>query len=154
VLWNQLPGDHQVLPLAPFVLLFLLGTLATVAYIAYRRKGILEDFLLLTSVVLILSPKLHTGYLSMVVLVMAPLLRGRAMALGYFLFGAAAVAADFYKWPVADFRVAFWLMVAALGLLGLLVVRIYGGPDAEVLTGQRAIGRLRPTDLRSHPIDG
>ena len=73
---------------------------------------------------LILSPKLHTGYFSLLAFTMAPLLKKYRLTPIYFLFGTLAVVADFYKWPIVNFPLAFWLMVVVIILLLLVVARI------------------------------
>ena len=111
-----------------------LGGEVRLADAAYRGDGILvlEDLTLLTTAVLVLSPKLHCGYFCIPVLTMAPLVRRYRLAPFYFLCSTLALTADMYKWPVEDFDVAFGLMVAAfLVLIGAMVwVRWKGGWSA------------------------
>jgi len=59
----------------------------------------------------------------------SPLIRSKAVALAYLAFGAVAIVADFYKWPIADFRAAFWLMV--LTLLMLVGLTLYLGTKRQ-----------------------
>jgi hypothetical protein len=121
-LWNQMQGETGQIPLLAASVAMIIVVGIAIVIIAWKRFGILQDMIILTTAIYIVSPKLHTGYFSLVALLMAPLIRNRAIAILYLLFGAFAVVADFYKWPIADFRIAFWLMVVTLiMLLGLTI---------------------------------
>jgi hypothetical protein len=121
-LWNQMQGATDQLPLWPVSVAMILLVGVALLVIAKKRFGILQDMILLTTAIYVISPKLHTGYFSLLVMLMAPLIRNRAIAVLYLLFGAVAVIADFYKWPIANFQIAFWMMVITLILLiGLAV---------------------------------
>jgi Gpi18-like mannosyltransferase len=121
-LWNQMQGETGQISLLPVSVAMIMVVGFVIIIIAWKRFGILQDMILLTTAVYIISPKLHTGYFSLLAMLMAPLIRNRAIAVLYLLFGAFAVVADFYKWPIADFRIAFWLMVVTLVmLLGLAI---------------------------------
>ena len=57
------------------------------------------------------------GYFSLLVLMMAPLLRRYRIAGPCFLFGLLALIADMYKWPVRNYAVAFGLMAGVFATL-------------------------------------
>jgi len=116
-LWNQMSSDSGQITLLPVSAAMVFATGITLLIIAWKRFGLLEDMILLSTVIYVFSPKLHTGYFSLLVMLMAPLIRNKAAAVVYMAFGAIAVLADFYKWPIADFQMAFWLMVLTLVLL-------------------------------------
>jgi hypothetical protein len=137
-LWNKYHDEASQLPLTIPSILFVGGVAAAAAYIAWRRIGILEDMTIMIAVVLILSPKLHTGYFSMLALTMAPLLAKYRLQPIYFLFGGLAVVADFYKWPIENFPVAFGLMVVTLALLLVAVVRLMRAPSPHESVGTLA----------------
>jgi hypothetical protein len=121
-LWNSGAGDTGQIPLMPPIILMVVGVGAAVVFLAWKRFGILEDLIILTTTVYVLSPKLHTGYFSLLVMLMAPFVRNWWQIALYITFGAAAIAADFYKWPIIDFQAAFWTMVLTLSLLVALAV--------------------------------
>ena len=123
-LWNHFHLDSGQVPLAWLSILFVVGMGATIIFIAWKRFGILEDLTILIAMTLILSPKLHTGYFSMLAFTMAPLLKKYRLTPLYFLFGTLAVLADFYKWPIVNFPLAFWLMAVVLILLLVMVAQI------------------------------
>jgi Gpi18-like mannosyltransferase len=121
-LWNQMQGETGQISLLPVSVAMIVIVGIAILIIAWKRFGILQDMILLTTAIYILSPKLHTGYFSLLAMLMAPLIRNRAIAVLYLLFGLFAIIADFYKWPIADFRIAFWLMVVTLiMLIGLAI---------------------------------
>jgi len=130
-LWNKYHDEASQLPLTVPSILFVVGVGAAAAYIAWRRIGILEDMTIMIAVVLILSPKLHTGYFSMLALTMAPLLAKYRLQPIYFLFGGLAIVADFYKWPIENFPLAFALMIVVLALLLMAVIRLLRPPFAH-----------------------
>jgi len=110
--------------------LFVIGMGATAVFITWKRFGIVEDLTILIAMTLILSPKLHTGYFSMLALTMAPLVRSYRFAPLYFAFGLLAVIADFYKWPIENFPIAFWMMVVVLIMIFAIVVRLTRPPES------------------------
>jgi len=116
-LWNQMQSGSWQLPLLPVATAMILTVTVALLVIAWKRFGILQDMILLSTAIYVFSPKLHTGYFSLLVMLMAPLIRSKAVALAYLAFGAVAIVADFYKWPIVDFRAAFWLMVLTLLML-------------------------------------
>jgi hypothetical protein len=128
-LWNQYQAEAQQMPLPLASFIFLVGVGGTILLIAWKRYGVLEDITILLIVVLTLSPKLHTGYFSMLALTMAPLLPKYRLTSIYLLFGGLAIVADFYKWPIEDFRLAFILMVGVFTLLLLCLLRLAFEPQ-------------------------
>ena len=73
---------------------------------------------------LVLSPKLHTGYLSLPILLMTPLLSRHKLAAPYFIVGTLAIIADLLKFPCEQFTAAFATMIGCLFTLVLVAVRI------------------------------
>ncbi len=131
-LWYRASGGEPPLALPwAFAVVLVVGSLLALALIAWKPRGLFEDLSLLTGVVLLLSPKLHCGYLSLLALTLAPLAAKYRIGVLYIIFGLLALVADFYKWPVEDFAVAFELMlVSALALaLALAWVRRSGTPS-------------------------
>lgn len=116
-LWNKFHEGTQLIGLQWPSVLFVVGVGAALLFIAWKRIGMVEDLTILTAVILLLTPKLHTGYFSMLAFSMAPLLAKYRLHWIYFLFGALAVVADYYKWPIENFPVAFYMMVAVIALL-------------------------------------
>ncbi len=130
-LWNQMQGETGQLPLWPVSAAMIIIVTVTLLLIAWKRFGILEDMILLTTAIYVVSPKLHTGYFSLLVMLMALLIRNKVTAIVYLLFGAVAIVADFYKWPIADFKVAFWLMVVTLIMLVGLAISLGALPPSR-----------------------
>jgi Gpi18-like mannosyltransferase len=130
-LWNQMQGESSQLPLWPVSAAMIIIVAITLIIIAWKRFGILEDMILLTTAIYIVSPKLHTGYFSLLVMLMALLIRSKVTAVLYLLFGAIAMVADFYKWPIADFKMAFWLMVVTLIILVGLAISLTALPRSR-----------------------
>ena len=116
-LWARAHEGRPPVNLAIYSVIMGIGVVTVLALIAWKPLGLLEDLTLLIAVVLLLSPKLHCGYFSMLVLMMAPLLCKYRIGWFYFLFGLLALIADIYKWPVENFVVAFGLMVGVYLLL-------------------------------------
>ena len=123
-LWNQFHGEAAQVPLLPMSVLLVLGTAVTVAYVAWKRPGVLQSVILLVTAVFLLSPKLHTGYFSVLVLAMAPLLKSWRMVALYWLFGLIAIVADFYKWPIVNIEAAFAWMVVTLALMCVITFQL------------------------------
>jgi hypothetical protein len=123
-LWNQFHGEGAQVSLLLMSVLLVIGTAVVALYIAWKQPGILQSVILLVSVVFLLSPKLHTGYFSALILAMAPLLKDwRTVAL-YWLLGLVAIIADFYKWPIVNIEAAFGWMVVTLALMCLLTFQL------------------------------
>ncbi|MEE9618055.1 MAG: glycosyltransferase 87 family protein [Anaerolineae bacterium] len=109
-LWAQAHEGQPPIGLAAYSAVLVVGGAIVLILIAWKPLGLLEDLTLITTAVLLLSPKLHCGYLSLLVLMMAPLLRRYRITALYFLFSLLALIADMYKWPVRNYAVAFGLM--------------------------------------------
>ncbi|MGD2050011.1 MAG: glycosyltransferase 87 family protein [Chloroflexota bacterium] len=124
-LWNAMNDGTRQISILPVAIIMIVGVLAAAAIIARYRFGIVEDMIILTTAVFLFSPKLHTGYFSILVLLMAMLIKDWRLAILYFLFGALALVADFYKWPIIDYQAAFWLMVGVLILMVVLTVGLH-----------------------------
>ncbi len=124
-LWNQMNPSSSQVPLLPMAILFIIGVGAAATLVAWKRIGIIQDTILLTTGVFLFSPKLHTGYFSILVLLLALVIKDWRIVILYFFFGALAIVADFYKWPVVNLQIAFWLMVAVLISMLLLAVSVY-----------------------------
>lgn len=124
-LWNAMNvGSHQI-SILPVAIIMIVGVLGAAAIIARYRFGIVEDMTILTTAVFLFSPKLHTGYFSILVLLMAMLIKDWRLAILYIIFGALALVADFYKWPIIDYQAAFWLMVVVLILMVVLTIGLH-----------------------------
>lgn len=127
-LWNGFQDQANPIPLSFLSITFTVGVGATLLALAWKSFGFLEDVTILIAVVLLLSPKLHTGYFSFLALTMAPLLKRYRLQWVYILFGAVAIIADFYKWPIVDFPAAFTLMIVVSLLVAFALLRIIRGP--------------------------
>ena len=123
-LWNNFPNQLQQIELFWPSAIMIIGVGTALLFIAWKRIGILEDFTILVSTIFIFSPKLHTGYFSMLALSMAPLLFKYRLTWLYFLFGGLAMLADYYKWPIENFPISFYLMIVVLGLLLIAMINI------------------------------
>jgi len=121
-LWNNMNVESRQISIIPVAVVFIVAIIGAAALIARKSYGVVQDLLILTTAVFLFSPKLHTGYFSILVLLMAILIKDRRLAILYFFFGALALVADFYKWPIIDYRVAFWLMVVVLILMVVLTI--------------------------------
>lgn len=124
-LWNAMNVGSRQISILPVAVLMVVAVGGAAAIIARSGFGIVEDMIILTTAVFLFSPKLHTGYFSVLVLLMAILIKDWRLAILYFLFGALALVADFYKWPIIDYQVAFWLMVAVLVLMVVLTIGLH-----------------------------
>nr|HID14813.1 DUF2029 domain-containing protein [Anaerolineae bacterium] len=122
VLWARAHEGESPVSLTVYSAILVIGVAIVLVLIAWKPLGILEDLTLLTTTVLLLAPKLHCGYLSLLVLMMAPLLRPYRIAALHFLFGLLALIADMYKWPVKNYAVAFGLMVGVFLILSTTMV--------------------------------
>ncbi len=123
-LWNNFHESGQQIALQWPSILFVTGVGVVLLFIAWKRIGIVEDLTILIIVILLLTPKLHTGYFSMLAFSMAPLLKKYRLHWIYFVFGGLAVIADYYKWPVENFPAAFYMMVGVVVLLIAAMVSI------------------------------
>lgn len=123
-LWARAHEGRPPIPLMAYSAILVIGVAGVLALIAWKPQGALEDLTLLTTAVLLLSPKLHCGYFSLLTLMMAPLLQKYRITEAYFLFGVLALAADIYKWPVENFHIAFGLMAGVYIILITVMVRL------------------------------
>lgn len=130
-LWNQFHEGAQLVGLQWPSILFVVGVGGILLFIAWKRIGVVEDLTLLTAVILLLTPKLHTGYFSILAFAMAPLLKKYRLHWIYFLLGGLAVIADYYKWPIENFPIAFYMMVAVVVLLIITMIVIIWKGSAE-----------------------
>ncbi|MEN9935594.1 MAG: hypothetical protein RLZZ387_2173 [Chloroflexota bacterium] len=125
-LWFRLYGDNdeafaQALTNYHSVAL-VVGVALVVLLIALRPRDALEDVTLLATTVLVLTPKMHCGYLSLLALLMAPLLARHRLHIPYFLFGTLALLSDFYKSPAKEYELAITMWaVASLLLVGSML---------------------------------
>jgi hypothetical protein len=131
-LWARAHAGRPPVSVVVYSTLMIIGVAAVLALIAWKPLGLLEDLTLLTTAVLLLSPKLHCGYFSLLALMMAPLLRRYRMGWLYFSFGLLALVADIYKWPVENFVVAFGLMAGVYLLLIAALVWLRWPREAEI----------------------
>lgn len=121
-LWNQFHTEQ--IPLLPMSILLVAATAVAALYIAWKQPGILQGVIILVAAVFLFSPKLHTGYFSVLVLAMAPLLKKWATVGLYWLLGLVAIVADFYKWPIVNIEAAFGWMVVTLALMCVLAYQL------------------------------
>jgi hypothetical protein len=132
-LWAQGHDGELLVSLPVYSAVLVLGVGIISAFILWKPLGLLQDLTLLTTAIFVLSPKLHCGYFSLLVLTMAPLLRQYRITGLYFVFSALALIADIYKWPIENFSVAFNLMVGVFIILIVIMVRMRWPP--ETVTG-------------------
>ncbi len=121
-LWVRGHGGGGASLLRVNSVVFVIGVLLVLGWIAWKPGGMIEDLTLLVMTVLILSPKLHCGYFSILSLPLAMLLCDTRLHVAYFAFGTLAIVADLYKWPIENFSLAFWLMVIVVLILILMIV--------------------------------
>ena len=129
-LWNHFHELPQQIPLQWSSYVFVIGVGLTVLLIAWKRYGITIDFAILVAMILLLSPKLHTGYFSLLIMPLALLVKPYKLLPLYFLLGIVAMIADFYKWPIENYPVAFGLMVMTMVLLLVIVIRLTRPPQS------------------------
>ncbi len=127
-LWNSFHDASQHVPLNVYSAILIAGFALVFLFVAWKRFGYLQDISILLAAIFILSPKMHTGYFSILALTVAPLLRPYRLQLSYFALGVVALVADYYKWPVENIRLAFNLMVLTYVLTAWVALRIAGGP--------------------------
>ncbi len=123
-LWSRAHEGRSLISLAASSAILVIGVAIVLALIAWKPVGLLEDLTLLMTAALLLSPKLHCGYFSLLVLMMAPLLHKYRIEVFYFIFGLLALIADMYKWPIENFAVAFSLMVGVFLVLIAAMIRL------------------------------
>jgi hypothetical protein len=123
-LWAAGHDGQPLVGLPVYSAILIVGVGIVLVLIVWRPLGFLEDLTLLSTTVFLLSPKLHCGYFSLLALTMAPLLRRYRIGELYFSFGALALIADMYKWPVESFSVAFDLMIGVYLILVAVMVQL------------------------------
>ena len=123
-LWDKWHGGDPNSYVSVLSALFLLGAIVIAAFIAWKRFGVLEDTTIVIAIVLLLTPKLHAGYFSVLALTMAPLLKNYRLGILYFLTGTLVIVADFFKFPIRNYPLAFALMAAVSILLLAIVFRL------------------------------
>jgi hypothetical protein len=123
-LWAAGHDGQPLVGLPTYSAILIVGVGIVLGLLVWRPLGFLKDLILLSTAVLLLSPKLHCGYFSLLVLMMAPLLRQYRIGELYYSFGVLALIADMYKWPVENFAIAFDLMVGVYLLLIATMVRL------------------------------
>ena len=131
-LWNRFHDVENPADIRIFSAIFVIGVAAMTIFVIWKRFGVLEDMTILMATVLILTPKLHCGYFSLLVLTLAFLLEKYRLRALYFLFGALALIADFLKFPVANYRLALGLSIAALLLLVVAIWRLCLPPRTPI----------------------
>lgn len=124
-LWNEFHEESQHVPLALAASLLFIGVGGAAAVVVWKRPGVLEEIALLVTAAFIFSPKVHTGYFSILALTMAPLLKNWRAKVLYLLVGGLAIVADFYKWPIINYQIAFNLMVVTLLMLAALSTHLF-----------------------------
>jgi hypothetical protein len=122
-LWRHGHNEVPLVSLQVHSIILLVGSALALAFIAWKPLGLLEDLSLLTVTGLFLSPKLHTGYFALVVLMMAPLVRRYRIAWLYFLSGVLVMLADLCKSELSAYNVAFGLLAGGFLLLIAGIVR-------------------------------
>jgi len=123
-LWEHMRSPLPRMVLTAYSAILVLGSALALAFAVWKPGGLLEDLALLVSVVLMLTPKLHCGYLMLPTVVMTPLVHRRGLAISYFLFGLLALIADMCKWPLQDYPTALILMAGAFIMLIMMLVRL------------------------------
>ncbi|MGC9468645.1 MAG: glycosyltransferase 87 family protein [Anaerolineae bacterium] len=120
-LWLRWQGGAAETILRVSSVLFIAGVTVTLLVIAWRPRGDFYDLAFLVAGVLLLSPKLHCGYFSILVFALTPLMRHSRLVGAYFGLAVLALVADMYKWPVENFQIAWWFMFGVEVLLGLII---------------------------------
>lgn len=105
-------------------LLFVLGVGLVSAIVAWKRFGVLQDLSILIATILLLTPKLHAGYFSLLALTLAPLLKSYHLFIPYFLIGTLVIIADFYKFPIINYPAAIMLLFVVSILMIVVIVRL------------------------------
>ncbi len=131
-LWRHGHNEVPLISLRAHSSILVIGSLLALAFIAWRPLGLLEDLSLLTLTGLFLSPKLHTGYFTLVVLMMAPLVRRYRIGWLYFPASVLIMLVDMLKSEVDAYNVAFALLAMGFLLLIAAVVRFRFMARAEV----------------------
>jgi hypothetical protein len=122
-LWRHGHNGVPLISLQAHSIILVIGSVLALAFIAWKPLGLLEDLSLLTVTGLFLSPKLHTGYFTLVVLMMAPLVRRYRIAWLYFSSGVLVMLVDMLKSELDAYNVAFILLAGVFVLLILAVIQ-------------------------------
>lgn len=121
-LWAEShPGPHDGL-LRAYSVAFIGGVLLVLGVIAWKPAGLLEDLTLLAAVGVLLAPRLHGGYLGLLVLAMTPLLRRYRLEFFYFTIGTLVLLASLWRTALGNAAPAFTLMVASSVLIVAMLV--------------------------------
>ncbi len=112
--------------------ILLAGAVAAFLLILLRPRGVLEDLSLLTAAVLLLSPKLHCGYLAILALTLAPLVRKYRLEVPYFAFATLALIGDTCRFPIKNYEYAMWAMVGMSAALLVTIVKMRRGASLAV----------------------
>jgi hypothetical protein len=133
-LWRHGHNEVPLMSMSAHSILLIIGSALALAFIAWRPRGLLEDLSLLTVTGLLLSPKLHTGYFALVVLMMAPLVRRYRIEWLYFLSGVLIMVVDMLKSELDAYNLAFALLAASFLLLIVGIIR-FRCPSKAAPTG-------------------
>jgi hypothetical protein len=122
-LWRHGHDEVPLINLQAHSIILLVGSALALAFVAWKPLGLLEDLSLVTVTGLLLSPKLHTGYFALVVLMMAPLVRRYRIAWLYLPSGLLVMLADMCKSELSAYNVALGLLAGGFLLLICAIVR-------------------------------
>jgi hypothetical protein len=122
-LWSKIKGPVSQKTLDIYSAVLVLGVIVILAYIVWKPVGLFEDLALLTATVLLLSPKLHCGYFSILVLIMTPVVDKYRIRVLYFGSSLLILAADLFKFPESEYTEALGLLI--VGALGLIVSMVW-----------------------------
>jgi len=114
----------QDLVLRVYSTLLVVGVGAVLCVICWRPQGLLEDLALLLTMVLVLSPKSHPGYFSLLTLTLAPLLDRYQIHWRYYAVMALVLVASICKFPLDYYDIGLGIMVLAQGLLVWMTVSV------------------------------
>jgi Gpi18-like mannosyltransferase len=130
-LWRHGHDEVPLISLRVHSIILVVGSALALAFITWRPLGLLEDLSLLTVIGLLLSPKLHTGYFALVVLMMAPLVRQYRIAWLYFPAGVLVMLADMCKSELSAYNLALGLLLGGFLLLISAIARFRWAGKAE-----------------------
>jgi hypothetical protein len=130
-LWRHGHDEVPLISLRAHSMILVVGSALALAFIAWKPLGLLEDLSLITVTGLLLSPKLHTGYFALVVLMMAPLVRRYRIAWFYLPAGLLVMLADLCKSELAAYNAALVLLAGGFLLLIWAIVRFRWSGKAE-----------------------
>ncbi|MBN1877965.1 MAG: DUF2029 domain-containing protein [Anaerolineae bacterium] len=124
-LWQRMVDNDLITLLWIYSISFILGVGAVLGLIFWKPKGLYEDFALLVSVVLLLSPKSHCGYFLILIMALVPILQRYRLQILYFVLPSTALLADMFNFPIRNYPVAFALMIVVLAMLVLLIRQMH-----------------------------